>query len=114
LSYEETTPTVKAYQQETQLRTAGGLSVKDITEEVREAVAASGIRDGLCCVYSPHTTCSVDFAQCGCKWYKIGARNYRVKSSAAKCCVCPDGFREADQSELKAIQAIAGTGCTVN
>ncbi|MBA2332784.1 MAG: YjbQ family protein [Actinobacteria bacterium] len=50
---------VKAYQQETQLRTAGGLSVKDITDEVREAVTASGVRNGICCVYSPHTTCSV-------------------------------------------------------
>jgi secondary thiamine-phosphate synthase enzyme len=50
---------VKAFQQEVQLRTAGGLTVTDITEEVREAVAASGVRDGVCCVYSPHTTCSV-------------------------------------------------------
>jgi secondary thiamine-phosphate synthase enzyme len=50
---------VKAYQSETQLRTAGGLTVKDITDEVQEAVTASGIRDGICSVYSPHTTCSV-------------------------------------------------------
>jgi secondary thiamine-phosphate synthase enzyme len=50
---------VKAYQQETHLRTAGGLSVTDITDEVQEAVTASGIRNGICSVYSPHTTCSV-------------------------------------------------------
>ena len=50
---------MKAYQQETQLRTAGGLSVKDITAEVQEAVVASGIKNGICSVYSPHTTCSV-------------------------------------------------------
>ncbi len=50
---------MKAYQRETQLRTAGGLSVKDITDEVQEAVVASGIKDGICSVYSPHTTCSV-------------------------------------------------------
>ena len=50
---------MKTYGQETQLRTAGGLSVSDITEEVREAVRASGITEGICCVYSPHTTCSV-------------------------------------------------------
>jgi secondary thiamine-phosphate synthase enzyme len=54
----ETTP-VKAYLQETQLRTAGGLTVTDITEEVREAVRSSEVKDGICCVYSPHTTCSV-------------------------------------------------------
>ena len=58
-TYERTQHPVKAYQQETQLRTAGGLSVKDITDEVRDAVAASWVRDGICCVYSPHTTCSV-------------------------------------------------------
>jgi secondary thiamine-phosphate synthase enzyme len=58
-AYERTQQTVKAYQQETELRTAGGLSVKDITDEVRDVVTASGVRDGICCVYSPHTTCSV-------------------------------------------------------
>jgi secondary thiamine-phosphate synthase enzyme len=50
---------VKAHLHETQLRTAGGLTVTDITEEVREVVRASGVRDGICCIYSPHTTCSV-------------------------------------------------------
>ena len=50
---------VKAFQHEVQLRTAGGLTVTDITDEVREAVIASGVTDGVCCVYSPHTTCSV-------------------------------------------------------
>ena len=50
---------MKAFQRETQLRTAGGLSVKDITEDVQEAVRESGILNGICCVYSPHTTCSV-------------------------------------------------------
>ena len=51
--------TMKTLLRETQLRTAGGLSVQDITDEVRDAVAASGVRNGICCVYSPHTTCSV-------------------------------------------------------
>jgi secondary thiamine-phosphate synthase enzyme len=50
---------VKVFQHERRLRTAGGLSVRDITDEVNEAVAASGIRDGIACVYSPHTTCCV-------------------------------------------------------
>ena len=50
---------MKAHLHETQLRTAGGLTVTDITEEVREVVRASGVRDGICCVYYPHTTCSV-------------------------------------------------------
>jgi secondary thiamine-phosphate synthase enzyme len=50
---------VKTYQREMKLRTAGGLTVTDITEDVQETVRGSGIRDGICCVYSPHTTCSV-------------------------------------------------------
>ena len=36
-----------------------GLSVRDITDEVNEAVRESGITDGIACVYSPHTTCCV-------------------------------------------------------
>ena len=50
---------MKVFQQETQLRTSGGLQVRDITDEVQDAVTQSGIREGICCVYSPHTTCSV-------------------------------------------------------
>ena len=33
--------------------------MKDITAEVQEAVARSGIKNGICSVYSPHTTCCV-------------------------------------------------------
>jgi len=50
---------VKVFQQETQLRTSGGLSVRDITEEVIDVVRESGVVDGIACVYSPHTTCCV-------------------------------------------------------
>jgi secondary thiamine-phosphate synthase enzyme len=50
---------VKTFQFESQLRTAGGLTVTDITEDVADAVRLSGITDGVCSVYSPHTTCSV-------------------------------------------------------
>ena len=50
---------MKVFQQETQLRTAGGLTVTDITEEVQGAVRESGINEGIACIYSPHTTCCV-------------------------------------------------------
>ena len=50
---------MKTFQVEHQLHTAGGLTVTDITDEVQEAVRQSGISDGVCAVYSPHTTCSV-------------------------------------------------------
>ena len=41
------------------MRTAGGLTVTDITDEVNEAVRESGVQNGIACVYSPHTTCCV-------------------------------------------------------
>jgi secondary thiamine-phosphate synthase enzyme len=50
---------VKVYQHDTHFRTAGGLHVQDITDEVKEIVLESGITDGIACVYSPHTTCCV-------------------------------------------------------
>ena len=50
---------MKVFQRQTELRTAGGLTIRDITEEVAEAVRESGIIDGIACVYSPHTTCCV-------------------------------------------------------
>ena len=50
---------MKVFQREAQFRTAGGLSVRDITDEVNEAVRESGITHGIACVYSPHTTCCV-------------------------------------------------------
>ncbi len=53
------TSPVKVFQHERQLRTEGGLSVTDITDEVNAAVRESGIGEGIACVYSPHTTCCV-------------------------------------------------------
>jgi len=50
---------VKVFQNERRLRTSGGLSVRDITDEVNQTVRDSGISNGIACVYSPHTTCSV-------------------------------------------------------
>lgn len=31
----------------------------DVTAQVRDAIRGSGVRDGICLVYSPHTTCGV-------------------------------------------------------
>ena len=35
----------------------------DITEQVREIIKKSGIKNGICSVISPHTTCSVFFEE---------------------------------------------------
>ena len=50
---------MKVFQHEKRLRTAGGLTVTDITDEVQAAVRESGVTDGIACIYSPHTTCCV-------------------------------------------------------
>ena len=50
---------MKVFQQERSLRTSGGLEIRDITDDVRQAVEESGVQHGIACVYSPHTTCCV-------------------------------------------------------
>lgn len=40
-------------------RKANDLLVSDITRDVAEAVRASGVRDGICCLYSKVTTSAV-------------------------------------------------------
>lgn len=50
---------MKVQQQERRSRTSGGFNVTDITDDVNAAVRESGIRSGIACVYSPHTTCCV-------------------------------------------------------
>ena len=50
---------MKVFQHERQLRTTGGLTVTDITDEVQGAVRESGVQEGIACIYSPHTTCCV-------------------------------------------------------
>ncbi len=40
-------------------RTTEAVRIRDITREVAEAVRRSGVRDGICCVFSPLTTCAV-------------------------------------------------------
>jgi secondary thiamine-phosphate synthase enzyme len=52
-------PAMKVFTHERKLRTSGGLTVTDITDEVARAVRASGVDHGIACVYSPHTTCCV-------------------------------------------------------
>jgi secondary thiamine-phosphate synthase enzyme len=41
------------------LTTKSKTEMTDITKEVREAVITSGIKEGICVVFTPHTTASV-------------------------------------------------------
>ena len=40
------------------------VSFHDVTEQVKEAVKRSGVKDGIAVVYSHHTTCSVITQEC--------------------------------------------------
>ncbi len=42
-----------------QVRTSTKTQLIDITSRVQEAVAASGVREGLCHIFIPHTTAAV-------------------------------------------------------
>lgn len=44
---------------EIQVRTGSHTQMIDITKEVQEAVSKSGIREGICMIYVPHTTAAV-------------------------------------------------------
>ena len=50
---------MKVFQAERHFQTTGGLHVTDITDDVAAIVRESGVQDGICLVYSPHTTCCV-------------------------------------------------------
>lgn len=50
---------MKVFVREREMRTAGGLTLTDITVEVDQSVAESGVEEGLACVYTPHTTCCI-------------------------------------------------------
>jgi secondary thiamine-phosphate synthase enzyme len=41
------------------VRTRSVMEFVDITREVQQAVTESGVKDGLCCIYVPHTTAGV-------------------------------------------------------
>ena len=50
----------KVFQKELELQSKGWIpTFHDITKEVLEIVATSGVKNGTCCIASHHTTCSV-------------------------------------------------------
>jgi secondary thiamine-phosphate synthase enzyme len=48
-----------AYQKTFQVRTTAHNEVIDVTAEVKRAVADSGVRQGICAVYTPHATAAI-------------------------------------------------------
>lgn len=55
----------KVYQKELELQSRGWIpTFHDVSKEIREIVAASGVKNGTVCVASHHTTCSVMVQEC--------------------------------------------------
>ena len=55
----------KVFQKELELQSRGWIpTFHDVTKEVLDIVAASGIKNGTCCIASHHTTCSVMIQEC--------------------------------------------------
>lgn len=52
------------YQKSLPIETASGRpSYHNITEQIKEVVEESGVKNGICVVQTPHTTCSVFFEE---------------------------------------------------
>lgn len=41
------------------IETHGEAEAVDVTDRVAKVVAASGVRDGICCVFTPHSTAAI-------------------------------------------------------
>ena len=55
---------MSVYKEQLQLQSHGGTpSYINITPQVKNAIEKSGIKEGICVVISPHTTCSVFFEE---------------------------------------------------
>ena len=55
----------RVYQKEFELQSRGWIpTFHDVSKEIREIVAASSIKNGMVCVVSHHTTCSVMVQEC--------------------------------------------------
>ena len=55
---------MSVYKKTIAVQSHGGTpSYSNITPDVKDAIAESGIQNGICAVISPHTTCSVFFEE---------------------------------------------------
>lgn len=56
---------MKVFREALEVQSAGGRpSFHQITDQVRRVVENSHIKDGICLVYTHHTTCSVMIQEC--------------------------------------------------
>ena len=87
----------KVYQKEVELQSRGWIpTFHDISKEVNEIVAASGIKNGTVAIVSHHTTCSVMVQECSHdidsfdldrylgKWYEIARFDFTFERNLSQ------------------------------
>ncbi|MGI8407595.1 MAG: secondary thiamine-phosphate synthase enzyme YjbQ [Actinomycetota bacterium] len=79
---------------EFETKTGGRLDALDVTPEIDEVLAASGVKNGSVLVFSPHTTCCVTVANGDGKM--IGALG-----DAMKILQPTDGYYEHDDFDIR-------------
>ena len=66
----------------------------NITSQVREAIKNSGIKNGICSVISPHTTCSVFFEEFVHDFTENGEEFLQVDLNKVLSSIIPDQIQE--------------------
>lgn len=83
------------HSQTLQLQSRGGApTFLNITDDVRAAIAQSGVREGVCVVLSPHTTCAVFFEEFVHDTDDSGADFLQLDLNGALSRLIPDNTRE--------------------
>ena len=82
---------MKVYKEQIDLRSHGGTpTFINITPEVKQAIANSGIRSGIVTIISPHTTCSVFFEEFVHDLTEDGTEFLQMDLNDALCKIIPD------------------------
>ena len=82
---------MKIYKEQINLKSHGGTpTFINITPEVKQAIANSGIQSGIVTIISPHTTCSVFFEEFVHDLTEDGTEFLQIDLNAALCKIIPD------------------------
>lgn len=82
------------HSQEFEIKTGGRLDALDVTDEVRDTLASSGVRDGSVLVFSPHTTCCVIVG-------RAGAETSRALGATMAAIAAEDGYYAHDDLSIR-------------
>ncbi len=82
------------HSEEFEIKTGGQLDALDVTEEVRDTLAASGVRHGSVLVFSPHTTCCIVVG-------RAGTETSRALEATMTAIAAEDGYYAHDDLTIR-------------